>query len=348
MKVVHYIPLRHRWITSVGSILTVIILFIAVAALFGIQSRNYNQPSLTPFAATSNPNNAINFDVLITDIVLGGNVYLELAPVGANFGKNVKYGADITKTYGLDFKVAVNGATATLTNGSLLSSLSFSARLIDNRQLYPFDSYSVNLAIQAYEGATVLDNTLDLSLNCSTQTVGSYSIQWDGLRTPEGSTGVRLLRAVITRTGLARVYPVFLIVAFWVVAIAMGFVTLALTLWRYRPVDADYLSMSAGLIFALPALRQTAPDSTDIGTLMDYIAFYWAMLTSVLVFLACLVRYVTQGWPELHMHLEGSGMSVLRHGFATEDFPSLRPRQSRENVVAPAASDDKPPADSDL
>eukprot|EP00698_Gefionella_okellyi_P025592 TRINITY_DN942_c0_g2_i1.p1 TRINITY_DN942_c0_g2~~TRINITY_DN942_c0_g2_i1.p1 ORF type:complete len:348 (+),score=32.06 TRINITY_DN942_c0_g2_i1:39-1082(+) len=347
MKVVHYVPLWHRWITSVGSVLTVIVLFIAVAALFGIQSQTYLQARLVPFAAASNPNNAIDFYLLITDINLGGNVYIELAPVGANFGKNVKYRADVTKAYGLDFKVAVNGVATTITNGSLLAPLSFSARLIGNRQLYPFDSYSVYLAIQAYEGP-VADSTLDVSLNCSTQTIGSYSILWDGLPPPDDSTGVQLIRAVITRTGLARVYPVFLIVAFWVVAIAMGFVTLALTLWRYRPVDADYLSMSAGLIFALPALRQTAPDSTDIGTLMDYIAFYWAMLTSVLVFLACLVRYVTQGWPELHMHLEGSGMSVLRHGFATEDFPSLRPRQSRENVVAPAASDDKPPADSDL
>ena len=55
-------------------------------------------------------------------------------------------------------------------------------------------------------------------------------------------------------------------------------ITLAATLWfRDRKVEPPTIGFSAGLLFALPAVRNVQPGAPVIGCTMDVAGFFWAM-----------------------------------------------------------------------
>lgn len=71
----------------------------------------------------------------------------------------------------------------------------------------------------------------------------------------------------ITRTDVFRLYPVFMIIAFWLVGGFFSLMASLLVIWNRAKVEAPMLGASISLIFALPVFRNTAPQSPPIGTI---------------------------------------------------------------------------------
>jgi hypothetical protein len=74
----------------------------------------------------------------------------------------------------------------------------------------------------------------------------------------------------ITRTDVFRLYPVFMIIAFWLVGGFFSLMASLLVIWNRAKVEAPMLGASISLIFALPVFRNTAPQSPPIGTITPH------------------------------------------------------------------------------
>ncbi len=62
----------------------------------------------------------------------------------------------------------------------------------------------------------------------------------------------------------------------WVLSLTI--LTLAVTLWfRERKVEPGTIGISTGLLFALPAIRNTQPGAPIIGCIADTSGFFWNM-----------------------------------------------------------------------
>jgi hypothetical protein len=123
----------------------------------------------------------------------------------------------------------------------------------------------------------------------------------------------------IVRTSVFQLYPVFMIIAFWLVGIFFSLLASMIVIWNRAKVEAPLLGASISLIFALPAFRNTAPQGPPIGAFglvfvvsfplqatylscyagctLDVVSFYWAMLFVIIGVIGLLLRYMMQAPP---------------------------------------------------
>jgi hypothetical protein len=71
----------------------------------------------------------------------------------------------------------------------------------------------------------------------------------------------------------------------WALALAALSVSLILT-FLHREIPVPIFAFFAALLFAFPAIRNALPGTPPIGSLDDYIAFFW---TEAIVAIALLV-----------------------------------------------------------
>lgn len=72
-------------------------------------------------------------------------------------------------------------------------------------------------------------------------------------------------------------------IVMWAIAIAVLGLTLSILFWEH---EAETFTFYSGLLFALFAFRNSLPGTPPVGTLSDYLAFFWAELivaTSLIV-----------------------------------------------------------------
>jgi len=234
----NYTPAQSRWVVSIGTTVIFLGLFVGVMIVFYQQADLYDTPHDSLFNATST-NRMVVFNIAVEDVDIGKTVTLTLSPVPSQFTRSIQ--GSTPDTAGLKFTLAVNGDSITYSNGSLLSSATFTPRLSGNTALYPLDSYSGGVNVQVYEGDSFSTSSLDIAVRASDQPVPGYSFSWSQ---SSANRGIHLLKLSVYRSGLGKVYPIFLLVAFWIIAAGMTAVTFGLTLWRYRSIDGDYLSLT--------------------------------------------------------------------------------------------------------
>jgi len=157
---------------------------------------------------------------------------------------------------------------------------------------YPFDSYSAQLKMYVWANDPSTSNAMGLIVNATEITINAQRYTFSQL---DLGPGLVRLELHVNRTSIGQIYPVFLIVAFWIITLALGALGLAIIVHEYRRVEAGIILLFSGALFAMPALRNTAPLSPPFGCTLDYSSFFWCMLTCVLGFTAAAIRYVMQG-----------------------------------------------------
>ncbi|MFE5585502.1 DUF4436 family protein [Kitasatospora sp. NPDC056531] len=132
---------------------------------------------------------------------------------------------------------------------------------------YPFDRYRTEASFTATSGGTTVPVGLVFTdadpffvLHPETATAG---------------TGTVVLDAKITRSRSTFILAWFMIAAMW--ALALAVLGAAEVLYRKREgLIWPSLGWMAATIFALIGMRNAAPGSPPIGSLIDYVAFFWA------------------------------------------------------------------------
>ncbi len=98
----------------------------------------------------------------------------------------------------------------------------------------------------------------------------------------------------VERASTAIFFSTFIMLAMWLLVIAVLFLVFRV-LSGHRKIEISMFSFLGALLFAFPALRNSQPGTPPIGTLSDFIAFFWAEVIIALSLLAVVVRWLIRG-----------------------------------------------------
>lgn len=151
---------------------------------------------------------------------------------------------------------------------------------------YPFDRYDVSVVLAASSGPVEEPRRLPLSVPVDAVLEG-FSVV-DAREERVGMAGFLEVRAELARQAGVLVWSITFMVLAWALATGAALVTwTSLVYGTELPFWA--WGFLTGVLFALPALRNNLPGSPPYGSLVDWIAFYWAVALvalSVVVLLA--------------------------------------------------------------
>lgn len=131
---------------------------------------------------------------------------------------------------------------------------------------YPFDLYEVVMEFSAMQGGRSVP-----VLTTVTNRDAMFSVSADA-SVISNSTSVEL---EITRAHGPFGFAIFMIVAMWALCIAVLIGTRFIAT-RRRGLIWPALGWMAATLFALAAFRNAAPGAPPIGSMIDYLAFFWA------------------------------------------------------------------------
>ncbi|MFI9111790.1 DUF4436 domain-containing protein [Streptomyces venezuelae] len=131
---------------------------------------------------------------------------------------------------------------------------------------YPFDAYETEMEFGAVQGGRSVPVRMTLSNRDAL-----FSLAVDTAEV----NGAAVFSAEVARSRSVLVFAVFMMLAMWAltVAVLMGGRHLVR---RRMGLTWPALGWMAATLFALAAFRNTAPGAPPIGSLLDYLAFFWA------------------------------------------------------------------------
>jgi hypothetical protein len=102
------------------------------------------------------------------------------------------------------------------------------------------------------------------------------------------------LRINVSRSVITKSFSIFLMFAMWLIGLVVFIMTMVVAL-QPRPIEFGMFTLIAGMLFALPAVRNLQPNVPPLGGLSDFLSFFWAeSLVAVslpILFLTWLTRY---------------------------------------------------------
>jgi hypothetical protein len=98
----------------------------------------------------------------------------------------------------------------------------------------------------------------------------------------------------VERASTTIFFSTFIMAAMWLLVIAVLFLV-ARVFAGHRKIEISMFSFLGALLFAFPALRNSQPGTPPIGTLSDFIAFFWAEVIIALSLLAVVLRWLIRG-----------------------------------------------------
>jgi hypothetical protein len=161
---------------------------------------------------------------------------------------------------------------------------------------YPFDSHTAELSF-FFEPAAGKGGEAGgaEAISMAVELRGSVA----GLRleteyAKENTPDHAVIEISIQRASTAVFFSVFIMIAMW--ALVIGVVFLVFRVFAgHRKIEISMFSFLGALLFAFPALRNSQPGTPPIGTMSDFIAFFWAEVIIALSLLAVVLRWIIRG-----------------------------------------------------
>lgn len=157
-----------------------------------------------------------------------------------------------------------------------------------NVSRYPFDAYDANVLLAGWaDGAPVpvVPRIESVSLDHRIGVAG------EGASTL--GTGVSAVPLRVEREMSAMIYGVGVMALMWMFAIAGVLVSWSTIIWRVEPPMWVY-GFFVGVLFALPPLRDSMPGDPPPGTVVDVVAFYWAIAAVAVTLLLLMASWLRE------------------------------------------------------
>jgi hypothetical protein len=161
---------------------------------------------------------------------------------------------------------------------------------------YPFDSHSAELLFffepSAAKGA---EPAATDSVPMAVEMRGSVAgLRLDTEYAKENTPDHAVIDISIQRASTAIFFSVFIMIAMWSLVIGVLFLVFRVFA-GHRKIEISMFSFLGALLFAFPALRNSQPGTPPIGTMSDFIAFFWAEVIIALSLLAVVLRWIIRG-----------------------------------------------------
>lgn len=159
---------------------------------------------------------------------------------------------------------------------------------------YPFDKHEAQLAFY-FEPAGATAETPDHSVPVGLELRGSVNgLQINADLAKENTADHVVVDLSISRAPTTLFFSVFIMAAMWLLALGVVFLVFRV-LAGHRKIEIGMFSFLGALLFAFPALRNSQPGTPPIGTLSDFLAFFWAEVIIALSLLSVLLRWIRHG-----------------------------------------------------
>jgi hypothetical protein len=155
---------------------------------------------------------------------------------------------------------------------------------------YPFDKHSAELSF-AFQPAGGGDEAIPVTVEMRGSVAG---LRIDTEYAKENAPDHPVIDISVERASTARFFSIFIMIAMW--ALTIGVICLVFrVLAGHRKIEISMFSFLGALLFAFPALRNSQPGTPPIGTLSDFLAFFWAEVIIALSLLAVVLRWLIRG-----------------------------------------------------
>jgi hypothetical protein len=161
---------------------------------------------------------------------------------------------------------------------------------------YPFDHHEAELSFffepGAGKGGEAGGNE---SIPVAVEMRGSVAgLRLDTEYAKENTPDHAVIDISIQRASTAIFFSVFIMIAMW--ALVIGVVLLVYRVFAgHRKIEISMFSFLGALLFAFPALRNSQPGTPPIGTMSDFLAFFWAEVIIALSLLSVVLRWLIRG-----------------------------------------------------
>lgn len=294
-EVVHPRPLGRR--TKVWLIVVVIVVLVAMALV----SFGYRQEG--------------------GSVVVGGfdgpgsGIVAQIQPVGMDPTTNTLTMRFVFDGRGTDYFTSAGRLTQTIwisvdgragtrelrfTEGSKLSQAVIELGAIGDESQYPFDAYSADFSVGADVMARQSDGSFAVVGSAPIGINGSGGVPgWDiAMSLPSGLSAESALGEIdLNRAFSTQIFSLLLLLAVTVLS-AIAILLAFLVATRRLAIEGVLLPYMAGLLFALPILRNSMPNAPPIGIALDVYVFFWVLLTSVVAAVLIAVSWIRVRWAE--------------------------------------------------
>lgn len=152
---------------------------------------------------------------------------------------------------------------------------------------YPFDRYTSRLQVvvtrEVSDEPTVVPTAVSVRADVSDMAFTAEA------QPAEETLFGRDVALELRRSGPTLLFSVWMMVLWWVMSVSAVLIVWSVAIWR-ATVPAWSYGLLVGALFSLPPLRAALPGGPPPGVLVDYVAFYWAIVIIGLG-LAMLVGY---------------------------------------------------------
>ena len=161
---------------------------------------------------------------------------------------------------------------------------------------YPFDAHAAELSF-FFEpgGGKGGDPGVSEAIPVAAAMRGSVAgLRIDTEYAKENTPDHAVIDISIERSSTAVFFSVFIMLAMW--ALTIGVICLVFRVYAgQRKIEISMFSFLGALLFAFPALRNSQPGTPPIGTMGDFLAFFWAEVIIALSLLSVLLRWLIRG-----------------------------------------------------
>jgi hypothetical protein len=280
---------RRTWEVIIGLLVLIIFSIIYISVLGAYDQENQVSSRIYSQKEGINPNH-IAIDVKVTNIdPINGTLQarLQFTPKG-NLLASDKVSLD--KTLWLEVNADRGKAEYEFKRGDAMNPITVTYSLFGgNANYYPFDHHNAlmhfDLSTPANKGKLpteeeIVDGRAPLPEYDQVPitidfdgSYGGYTLKVEEL--DEDLIGYADLSMNISRSPTVITFACFVMLLKWLLAMTTLFMMLAVTV-RGRKVELSMFTWMAALLFALPPLRNSMPDIPPIGSLPDFVAFFWA------------------------------------------------------------------------
>jgi hypothetical protein len=164
---------------------------------------------------------------------------------------------------------------------------------------YPFDTHSAELSFFFQPaGAAGAAESIPMAVSLRGSVAGlrieTEPAKEDSNRANANTPDHAIIDISLERATTARFFSIFIMIAMWALTIGVIFLVFRV-LAGHRKIEISMFSFLGALLFAFPALRNSQPGTPPIGTMSDFIAFFWAEVIIALSLLAVVLRWIIRG-----------------------------------------------------
>jgi hypothetical protein len=231
----------------------------------------------------------VTADVLKGDVV----VRLEFTPKGSFLSAD---GATLARDLELYVATSTGKNVHEFKKGKRMNPIEAVVEIYEGEPMdYPFDAHTAELAFFFEPAAKGGEGEGNESIPVAVELRGSVAgLRMDTEYAKENKPDHTIIDISIQRATTAVFFSVFIMIAMW--ALAIGVLFLVYRVFAgHRKIEISMFSFLGALLFAFPALRNSQPGSPPIGTLSDFLAFFWAEVIIALSLLSVVLRWLIRG-----------------------------------------------------